>query len=543
MCGGDTDIARSVDDIGEATLSLAEVKALSTGNPLIMEKAGVDSDVARLERLAASHHAEQRRAAKVIADGGQRLARLQGRLTLIEDAVARRTTIAGDDFSATIDGQHFTKRVDAAAALQSALAAARHRSGQTIPLGQMAGLDLAVRVEGIGGDTILEIGINGVPVNPVRVEARDLRHVHPGGLLTRVTHMVGGLDSTAEVLHGEIARTQADITTAQTIVGQPFDQDQLLHGLKARQASIDQALLDVGDDSTTSAEPAHYPGPDATPQEWEVFLAQFSPDPITITPSSDRTLAAMPTDELDRHVTATRAALAAKERARDQAHQAEERLRHHLRTAPGGEPDDPRLAALARHQADRRRLITDIAALTEQLDDAQTELERRADHPHQPRTTPTPAVPRTHRQPAPSSAHPQPVAGPAAAIPRAPRTGAHPLTVDLAYGRGHPAIRHAPPGSPARPNEPRSTVRTGPQSDMAARIPKCDQPARPCPTSPIAANPLMATNRLGPLACAGHTLVEPVAEHNPPLQASAALRVSLCGVPPPCGLPSAPAPT
>ena len=32
VCGGDTDIARSVDDIGEATLSLAEVKALSTGD-------------------------------------------------------------------------------------------------------------------------------------------------------------------------------------------------------------------------------------------------------------------------------------------------------------------------------------------------------------------------------------------------------------------------------------------------------------------------------------------------------------------------------
>ena len=40
VCRGELDIARTIDDVGEATLSLAEVKALSTGNPLIMEKAG-----------------------------------------------------------------------------------------------------------------------------------------------------------------------------------------------------------------------------------------------------------------------------------------------------------------------------------------------------------------------------------------------------------------------------------------------------------------------------------------------------------------------
>lgn len=42
---------RDVDDIGDLALSYAEVKALATGNPLILEKASVDSEVARLGRL------------------------------------------------------------------------------------------------------------------------------------------------------------------------------------------------------------------------------------------------------------------------------------------------------------------------------------------------------------------------------------------------------------------------------------------------------------------------------------------------------------
>ncbi len=37
--------------MGDVALSYAEVKALATGNPLILEKTGIDNDVAGLARL------------------------------------------------------------------------------------------------------------------------------------------------------------------------------------------------------------------------------------------------------------------------------------------------------------------------------------------------------------------------------------------------------------------------------------------------------------------------------------------------------------
>src|SRR3546814_7401565 len=52
---------RDVDDIGDQALSFAEVKALATGDPLVLEKAAVDADVARLARLQRAHHADQQR--------------------------------------------------------------------------------------------------------------------------------------------------------------------------------------------------------------------------------------------------------------------------------------------------------------------------------------------------------------------------------------------------------------------------------------------------------------------------------------------------
>ena len=48
-------VSRSCEDIDEATLSYAEIKAVATGNPLIKEKMEIDNDVQRLKLLKASY--------------------------------------------------------------------------------------------------------------------------------------------------------------------------------------------------------------------------------------------------------------------------------------------------------------------------------------------------------------------------------------------------------------------------------------------------------------------------------------------------------
>ena len=159
---GDTDIARTVEDVSDTTLSLAEVKALSTGNPLILEKAGIDNDVARLERLASAQRAEQRRAGRVITSGQEQLPALAARVEALHVALARRVDVSGDNFAATIDGHHFTKRTEAAAQLFAALHQARHRADQTVPLGRIGGIDLEVKVDRAGGYTQLSVRPTGL---------------------------------------------------------------------------------------------------------------------------------------------------------------------------------------------------------------------------------------------------------------------------------------------------------------------------------------------------------------------------------------------
>ncbi len=55
--------------MGDVALSYAEVKALATGNPLILEKTGIDNDVAGLARLRQAHDRDQTALARVSVGG------------------------------------------------------------------------------------------------------------------------------------------------------------------------------------------------------------------------------------------------------------------------------------------------------------------------------------------------------------------------------------------------------------------------------------------------------------------------------------------
>jgi N12 class adenine-specific DNA methylase len=53
---------REAEDIGDATLTYAQIKALATGNPLMLELAEVDAELVRLRTLEVGHIRDQRRA-------------------------------------------------------------------------------------------------------------------------------------------------------------------------------------------------------------------------------------------------------------------------------------------------------------------------------------------------------------------------------------------------------------------------------------------------------------------------------------------------
>ena len=84
--------ARTIEDVSSQALSCAEVKALASGNPLVIEKAGIDAEVAKLWKL------------RQVYDEGKRS--MQVRLMYAQDLVVRNNDLADDaanDLQATKD--------------------------------------------------------------------------------------------------------------------------------------------------------------------------------------------------------------------------------------------------------------------------------------------------------------------------------------------------------------------------------------------------------------------------------------------------------
>ena len=98
---------RSCDDVDEAALSYAEVKALATGNPYIKEKMTLDTEVAKLKLLKANFKSQKYRLEDAInKEYPVRIAKLEEKIEgLRQDIITRGSgEILSDGFEIRING-------------------------------------------------------------------------------------------------------------------------------------------------------------------------------------------------------------------------------------------------------------------------------------------------------------------------------------------------------------------------------------------------------------------------------------------------------
>ena len=115
--------ARTCEDIDDTALTFAEMKAATTGNPLIAEKMTVDNEVNRLKLLQANYFQQQRtfdydinnRYPELIARKENMIERVQKDIELISAAVP----ISEDNFKITLGGKSYTERAHAGDALSA----------------------------------------------------------------------------------------------------------------------------------------------------------------------------------------------------------------------------------------------------------------------------------------------------------------------------------------------------------------------------------------------------------------------------------------
>ena len=113
---GDRSVRR-IEDAGSQANQFALAKAIASGDERLMRKAGIASEIARLERLRDSHFDDQLAIRRKIGFGEKRLADATQRIAEIAQDLAQRTPTRGDAFVMTVGERKFDERKAAGEAL------------------------------------------------------------------------------------------------------------------------------------------------------------------------------------------------------------------------------------------------------------------------------------------------------------------------------------------------------------------------------------------------------------------------------------------
>ena len=173
---------REIEDIGDNALSFAEVKALASGDPLILDKAHADAEVTRLSRLERAWQRNHQTLRSTIAAASGRVDTRERALAEVTDALARRTDTRAERFAITINGTTLRERKPAGELLNRWAAAAQ--PGRTERLAQLGGLHILATVspDYRNGGRELVLTLEGLAVEPARAprsRTREPAHAHP----------------------------------------------------------------------------------------------------------------------------------------------------------------------------------------------------------------------------------------------------------------------------------------------------------------------------------------------------------------------------
>jgi hypothetical protein len=252
---------REIDDLGEQVLSFAEIKALATGDPRIMEKAGVDSDIARLTRLERAYREEQQRLRSLRASAQDRADATLARADRIAAVAERTVDTSGDKFAMTVDGRRHAKRAEAGGHMRDVLAArlaatplettADHRG-----VAQLAGLDVDAQTITVIENEIRLI-VPDTEVN-LRFVEDEWRTLDPGSLVQRLERRIHRLPEVVANLRADAQAATDEATRADALLGRPWEHTDELARLRRRQQELDEALM-ATDGSSAPARPAPEP--------------------------------------------------------------------------------------------------------------------------------------------------------------------------------------------------------------------------------------------------------------------------------------------
>ena len=219
---------RVADDVDETALSYSEIKALATGNPLIIEKCNLDMEVARLNMLKASHLNQVYALEELVyRKYPEEITRLTERIAGYEQdvALAAAHPKAQEGFCGMeVDSRHYTEKEDAGKAIIDVCT--RMTGPDAVLLGQYRGFSMVLAYDGRSNE--YRITLKGTLSHTVTLGADVF------GNITRLDNALENLAGSLQAEQNSLEETKTQLENARTELAAPFAREEELAEKTAR---------------------------------------------------------------------------------------------------------------------------------------------------------------------------------------------------------------------------------------------------------------------------------------------------------------------
>lgn len=230
---------RSCEDVDEAALTYAEVKALATGNPYIKEKMDLDIQVSKLKLMKANHTSQKYRLEDNIAKHyPQQIAILKERIGGMEADIQRaKTNLPADkeQFVMKVGDKAYTDRKEAGSAL---VEMCKEMKTVNVPatVGEYAGFKMSVSFDSLNHKFVMNL--KGQLSHNLEVGSDPL------GNLARINHALESMPKQLAEAKTKLETVERQLETAKAEVNKPFAQEAEL-AEKLERLSALNALLNM----------------------------------------------------------------------------------------------------------------------------------------------------------------------------------------------------------------------------------------------------------------------------------------------------------
>ena len=237
---------RSCEDVDEAALSYAEVKALATGNPYIKEKMDLDIQVSKLKLMKANHTSQKYRLEDNITQHyPHQIAIFKERIegfTADMEKYAKNKPEDKEQFFMQVGGKPYTDKKEAGTAI---IAMCKEIKGinASADVGEYLGFKLNVIFDSFNNKFVMNV--KGAMSHPMEVGTDPL------GNITRINNALEAMPAQLEEAQTKLSNVEHQLETATAEVDKPFQQEAELSEKLERLAELN-ALLNMdekGDDA------------------------------------------------------------------------------------------------------------------------------------------------------------------------------------------------------------------------------------------------------------------------------------------------------